>query len=166
MYAAGAAKLLDGEGGVAGIEEESVDMGRDGVCLVQGFGARYVDDLHQADAWECFAKEAESGGVDFVHELQGVGAAVAVLLDNVFGALFGGEKEGAHSGRDKARQLGDAGFGDDARSAGHGGYQSDGRRAMLDRQFHFRCGADATNLDSNFCRHFCSPVSILVPTLL
>src|SRR5437867_9967362 len=46
----GAAELLDGQGGVARIEQDGVDVGRDLLCLGDRLGTRHVDDLDEANA--------------------------------------------------------------------------------------------------------------------
>src|SRR5439155_11619814 len=83
VAAPGAAELLDGKGGVARIEQDRVDVGRDLLRLGDGLGTRHVDDLDEADARKRRAQLGVGPGGQAVAELQ---------RSHAYAPLLGGER--------------------------------------------------------------------------
>src|ERR1022692_4674748 len=96
VSAPGAAKFLDGEIWVAGVEQQGVHVLSRDDSIVHRRRIGHMDDLHQSDPRQLVTQPEINGGRQMVAELQGVRAAAALLRDDGFRRVLAGEKEGGN----------------------------------------------------------------------
>ena len=154
VRAAGAAEFFHREVRVAGVEEERVDVRRNGERLGDGDVVEDVDDLDEANAGERAAEIGVRAAREGVDELQGARAAAVVLRDDRVGIGERGEQKRGDGRRDGGGDFGDKALvGNDAGAAGHRGDEPDGVGAMRDGGAGLGDGFDAADFDARARRH-------------
>src|SRR5712691_4140748 len=147
VAAPGAAELLHRQGGVARVEQDGVDVGRDLLRLGDGLGTRHVDDLDEADSRKRRAQLGVGPGGQAVAELQRSHAHAPLLGGERRNVLPAGEEKRRDGGRYGGRDGGDAVLRDDAGAAGHVGHEAEGRRPRGYGRPRLGHALDAADLD-------------------
>ena len=91
VHAAGAAQFFDRERGVAGVEQEGIDGGRELLRAGQVGFVEHMDHLHEADARQALAEDGVGGVCLVVTKLDRAGAATPMLGDDGLGIGERGE---------------------------------------------------------------------------
>lgn len=144
--AAGAAQLADRGKGIAGIEQNGVDMLGSRESKVDRGLLANVDDLDDAHAGSFTAKcGVDVGRGRVVDELDSVHSRSTDMLDNGVRIDLARQEEGRDGRRNGGCDLRDEGIVDRARSAGHAGDEAEGIGALSDCQPRLFDGRDAAH---------------------
>ena len=119
MSSAGAAQFLDGEFLVAGVEQDCVHMRGYPHSFVDGLGTGHVHDLNDRNSGQGVLQVAMRADGEMVADLDRIGPAEALLLDDVGHALPRRQQERPDRGWNRRGNLCNLFVADDAGAARH-----------------------------------------------